>query len=91
MCCCGWSLFTPVTFTVAGTVKVSPPYDQAVVMAAAGAALQSAFSFQARDFGQDVAVSQVIEAIHSVPGVTAVELSSLAHAGSAPGLPPMAC
>lgn len=80
--------FTPVTFTVAGTVKVSPPYDQAVVMAAAGAALQSAFSFQARDFGQDVAVSQVIEAIHSVPGVAAVELSSLAHAGSAPGLPP---
>jgi hypothetical protein len=79
--------FTPVTFTVAGTVKVDPAYDSTAVLAAAGAALQSAFSFQARDFGQDVAVSQVIGAIHSVPGVLAVELSSLARTGGVGGLP----
>jgi len=79
--------FTPVPFTVAGAVKVDPAYDSTAVLAAAGAALQSAFSFRARDFGQDVAVSQVIGAIHSVPGVLAVQLSSLARTGDAPGLP----
>jgi len=78
--------FTPVTFAVTGTVKVDTAYDSTAVLAAAGAALQSAFSFQARDFGQDVPVSQVIGAIHSVPGVLAVELSSLARTGGA-GLP----
>jgi hypothetical protein len=79
--------FTPLTFTVAGAVKVDQAYDPAAVLAAAGTALQAAFSFQARDFGQDVAVSQVLQVIHSVPGVVAVELTSLAPTGGSPGLP----
>jgi predicted phage baseplate assembly protein len=79
--------YTPATFTVAALVKVDPAYDPDEVIGAARAALQVAFSFQARDFGQNVAASQVLRTIQSVDGVLAVKLTSLARAGSPSGLP----
>jgi hypothetical protein len=79
--------FTPASFTVSGLVKVDPARDPGDVLGSAAAALQSAFSFRARVFGQGVAVSQVLQVIHSVSGVLAVELTSLAKVGAAAGLP----
>jgi hypothetical protein len=39
--------------------------------------LKSAFSFQARSFGQDVTLSEVIAVIQGTPGVIAVDVDKL--------------
>jgi predicted phage baseplate assembly protein len=54
------------------------------VMAAAQAAVQSAFSFEQRSLGQSVTRSEVIAAIQSAPGVQAVNLKAFHLTGDSP-------
>jgi hypothetical protein len=71
--------FTIVTyrkalFQIHGTVTIDAEHLIDAVMAAVSADLQLRYSFDARDFGQPVALSEVIAAIQSVPGVLAVTI-----------------
>jgi hypothetical protein len=72
--------YTPVYFNVGATLVVDSRYIAADVSASATAALEDAFSFENRDFGQRVAASEVISVLQRVPGVIAVTLDSLAYA-----------
>jgi hypothetical protein len=58
-------------------VKVDPDYQTDHVLAAVEKALRSAFSFDARAFGQPVAQSEVIAIMQAVAGVVAVDLYKL--------------
>jgi predicted phage baseplate assembly protein len=70
--------FQPLFFDLAAFVLVDQPrYVVADVLAAATAALQSAFSFQSRSFAQAVTAAEAIAIIQSVPGVIAVDLTQL--------------
>jgi hypothetical protein len=61
-------------FVVVGSIKVHPDYLPEPVQTAAADALRTTFSFDARQFGQDVHQSEVISVLQSVPGVVAVDL-----------------
>ncbi len=69
--------FRPAFFRVTGTVTVHPDYEKEKVLAAARQALRSRFSFAAREFGQPVMLSVAIGVLHSVAGVTAVDIDHL--------------
>ena len=55
-------------------VRIDPAYLWKTVATQVRAALQAAFSFEARELGQPVYSSEVIAAIQSVPGVDYVDL-----------------
>jgi predicted phage baseplate assembly protein len=61
-------------FRLATTVTIEPDAANDVVLAAVETTLRTAFSFDARDFGQPVALSQVLAAIQSIAGVRAVQI-----------------
>jgi hypothetical protein len=67
----------PAFFQVAARVDIAPAHDPALAAAAIEAHLRETFSFDRRSFGQDVVASEVIAAIHGVPGVVVVELVAL--------------
>lgn len=73
--------YTPVTFTLAATITTDPARDALAVLAAVQAAVQAAFSFDARDFMQPVYRSEVIAVMQAVPGVVALTLDGLAYSG----------
>jgi predicted phage baseplate assembly protein len=65
-------------FDIEAQVLVDQPrYVAADVFAAVTAALESAFSFDARSFAQPVTASEVTAVIQSVPGVIASDLTGL--------------
>ena len=66
--------FAPAFFTLVGTIFCAPDHLEAKIFAEVEKALRDAFSFSAREFSQAVARSEVVAAIHSVPGVVAVDL-----------------
>jgi predicted phage baseplate assembly protein len=66
-------------FEIAGTVTIAPDHVSDVVMDALSADLESRYAFEARAFGQPVALSEVIAAIQTVPGVVAVDLDRFAR------------
>ncbi|HNL89490.1 MAG TPA: putative baseplate assembly protein [Nitrospira sp.] len=66
-------------FEVEGTVTIDPDHVIEVVMDAISAGLQQRYAFEARAFGQPVALSEVIAAIQAVPGVVAVDLDRFAR------------
>jgi hypothetical protein len=70
-------------FKITGGVIVDPLYQPEKVMAAVEQALRGQFSFDARDFGQLVSLSEVIAAIQAVPGVAAVDVDALYRTGQA--------
>lgn len=55
-------------------VKLDPARVPETVLRAVETALRDAFSFEARDFGQGVARSEVIAVVDGVPGVVAVDV-----------------
>jgi hypothetical protein len=61
-------------FQIHGTVTVHADHVIDTVMAAVTADLQERYSFDAREFGQPVALSEAIAAIQSVPGVVTVDI-----------------
>lgn len=69
--------YRPAFFRVSGTLSIDPAYLAEPVKAAVDAALRAKFSFDARQFGQPVAKSEVIAAIQAVKGVVAVDLDAL--------------
>jgi PA14 domain len=75
----------PVKFGLAGTVFVDSDRVPEKVESAVKDALKAAFSFDARSFGQPVALSEVEAVIQNVPGVAFVDLDAL-YLGTASGL-----
>jgi hypothetical protein len=64
-------------FNVSARLVIDPDYVSADVIAAGVAALQTAFAFDQRDFGEGVHASDVIFALQQLPGVIAVDLDQL--------------
>ena len=64
-------------FTTAFKLRIDPVFERAKVQAAVVDALRTRFAFEARAFGQSVALSEVIATIQAVAGVAAVDLDSL--------------
>ncbi|MCC6444409.1 MAG: putative baseplate assembly protein [Armatimonadetes bacterium] len=69
--------FKPVLFHIEAKVLPDPRYLKDTVLGSAEAALQAAFSFVARAFGQPVTAAEVVTVIQKVAGVTAVDLERL--------------
>lgn len=61
-------------FELAGTVTVHPDHVTEIVMRAVEETLRQRYAFEARNFGQPVALSDVIASIQAVSGVVAVDL-----------------
>ena len=73
-------------FQIHGTVTVHADHVIDAVMAAVTAALTQRYSFDAREFGQPLALSEAIAAIQSIPGVVAVDINKF-YRTNAPTLP----
>ncbi|MEP7339642.1 MAG: putative baseplate assembly protein [Acidobacteriota bacterium] len=69
--------YRPAFFRLAANVKVHPDYLPDKVLAAVEQALRAQFSFAARQFGQPVALSEVVAVMQSVAGVVAVDVDKL--------------
>lgn len=69
--------FRPAFFQLGAKVKVNFEYQPELVFSAVENALRSAFSFENRNFGQDVTLSEIMAVIHQVPGVVAVDIDYL--------------
>jgi hypothetical protein len=75
--------FEPVLFRVKARVGVDPDFRPEDVLPRAEAALREAFSFAARDFGQGVALSEIMAVLQAVDGVVGVDVEAL-HLNAAP-------
>jgi hypothetical protein len=62
-------------FRIGASIKIDPAYLPDKVVTDVQQSLQTQFGFDARDFGQGVALSEVIAVIQSVSGVVAVDIS----------------
>jgi predicted phage baseplate assembly protein len=77
--------FQPRKFRVEGTLTLDPSVEATPVLAAATAALQDAFSFARRGFGQRATSAEVVTVLQSVPGVVACNLTTLVALDGAGG------
>jgi predicted phage baseplate assembly protein len=77
--------YAPAFFRVAVDVRVDPSHRTELVLPAVESALRAAFSFDAREFGQPVAKSEVMAAMQAVPGVVAVDLNAFQRTDAAAG------
>jgi hypothetical protein len=80
--------FTPAPFTLTAALKIDPDYQTALVTPQVEQALRTALSFDARDFGQPVALSEIYAVISAVPGIIAAEISALYRVSDTPALNP---
>ncbi|ANJ55744.1 beta-glucosidase [Pseudomonas silesiensis] len=64
-------------FGVTAKVRIHPDYQSAAVLSAVRSALEQAFGFAARSYGQPVSGSEVLAVMQRVPGVERVDLDSL--------------
>ncbi len=71
--------FRAASFGVTFKAAVDAAYDRVAVDAALVEALRSAFGFDARAFGQSVALSEVVATLQAVTGVIAIDVDSLAR------------
>lgn len=62
-------------FNVEARVKVDADFLPEKVLAAVEESLRARFSFEARAFGQSVALSEVISVVQGVPGVAAADMN----------------
>lgn len=69
--------FQPYVFFVAATVLIDDASLWDVVKADVEAALKDAFSFGQRGFGQPVSAAEVLQVMHDIDGVEAVDLDEL--------------
>jgi Baseplate J-like protein len=76
--------FTPVSFRIKVTIEFQG--DDTLIHVVD--ALTAAFSFDQREFGQDVTVSEITAVIQRVPGVLWVEFIALYFADSPPAFSP---
>jgi hypothetical protein len=66
--------FRQAFFRISASILVGSGYEIAVVLLGVEAALRSAFSFDARSFGQPAILSEAMATIQSVAGVVAVDV-----------------
>jgi len=71
---CETKAYNAANFHLGLRIKRDPDYDIKQVLADVEAALRAAFCFDARDFGQLVARSQIIAVVQEVDGVLGVDL-----------------
>lgn len=64
-------------FQLTGSIHVQADYSRSSVLTAVKQTLATAFSFENRDFGQGVTLSEVLAVMQDVPGVTAVDIDTL--------------
>jgi predicted phage baseplate assembly protein len=76
-------------FRLAVRVKVNPDYRSEQVLVAVEQSLRTHFSFDTRDFGQPVSLSEVMAVIQAVPGVQAVDVDKLYRYGQEAKLNPI--
>jgi hypothetical protein len=69
--------YQPVFFIIEGNVKVDPQHEADFVLEQAKGMLRDRFSFNERDFGQNVTRSEVNSAIQKIPGVIGVKITVL--------------
>lgn len=69
--------FIPRFFVVSARLKIDSDYMTGTVLAAVEKNLRTAFSFEARQFGQAVTYSEVVACMQNTPGVIAVDIDSL--------------
>jgi hypothetical protein len=81
--------YRPVTFQLYAQVKVDEPtYIRKDVLAAVDKLLRDRFSFDAREFAQGVALSEIINVMQGAAGVVGVNVTRLYRSDSAIGLNP---
>jgi len=78
--------YRPRLFRVAAALKLDPDLLPDTVVQNVTVRLRGDFAFQAREFGQPVHLSEVVEAIQSVQGVIAVEIRALYPSDQAPSM-----
>ena len=66
--------YRKVLFQLHGTVTIHSDHVIDTVMAAVTEVLRNAYSFELRQFGQPVALSELVAVIHAIPGVVAVDI-----------------
>ena len=66
--------YARATFRIDAVVEIAPDADPEKTLAAVEAALRAAYSFEARDFGQPVALDEVYAVIQGVAGVVAADV-----------------
>jgi hypothetical protein len=66
-----------VPVQVGAAVRIDPTFVTDAVVDAATAAVSAALSFDARDIGQPVSASEIVEVLQSVPGVVAANVRVL--------------
>ncbi|HJR75349.1 MAG TPA: putative baseplate assembly protein [Nitrospiraceae bacterium] len=69
--------YRPAFFKVGAKITVAYGSSAEIVLIGVQDRLREAFSFDARAFGQPVALSEVMSVMHLVPGVQAVQLTQL--------------
>ncbi len=77
--------YSKAFFRTAASVKIDPAYKTEEVLSWVRNRVVSSFSFKRRKFGQQVALSEVIGLIKSVPGVAEVDVSKLYRVSETPG------
>ncbi len=74
--------YQKASFVVEARLFVDPAYEAEEVIEAGRAALEQAFSFDARQLGQGVSRAQVIAVLQGVAGVTGVDVDWFYRAGN---------
>jgi predicted phage baseplate assembly protein len=80
--------YRPALFRIDATVTYDPAHLPEVVKPKIETALRAAFAFDARAFGQPVALSEVIAVIQGVEGVVAVDVNELFRTDKTPSQHP---
>lgn len=80
--------YRPALFNVRASAKVDADFLPERVLAAVEGSLRARFSFEARSFGETVALSEVISVIQEVPGVVAVDVNAFYREGELTQLTP---
>lgn len=80
--------FEPVHFRVRARVGIHPDHRKEDVLARAETAMRQAFSFDVRDFGQGVSLSDVMAGLQGVDGIEGVDVEALHRISAAPSLEP---
>jgi hypothetical protein len=69
--------YTDRYFGLRAKVLVDQRYESEPVLKAIETRLREAFSYDAREFGQDVTAAEIVAAMHEIAGVVAVDLDDL--------------
>ncbi|MEJ2004037.1 MAG: hypothetical protein P8X57_03515, partial [Cyclobacteriaceae bacterium] len=69
--------YLPKYFTFTGSLKVDPRYEFDKVHDELVRKVRDQYSYENREFGQSVALSELIAFIHQVDGVVAVDIDTL--------------